>query len=182
MARDREGHKSKRSGAGAQEASVISVPCVQPEEPNEDRATTNTEWKERRAKELQWHMTHASPHFSEVEGDVGTASTLSRIEAGLGAASSGNAIEPFLMTSSQAAKFLTISERSLRRLRTMGLKYVVLGTSTIRYRRVDLESYIGESTCHFAPRTRATGTMISKFGVVDFMEVVKPKTTRRPRQ
>ncbi|MFD2175809.1 helix-turn-helix domain-containing protein [Rhodobacter lacus] len=182
MARERKGHVSNGAGADAQQASVISVPCVPPDEQNEDRATTKTEWKERKAEELQWHMTQASPQFSEVEMDVGAASTLSRIEGGLGAASRGNAIKPFLMTSSQAANFLAISERSLRRLRSTGLKYVVLGAGTIRYRRVDLESYIGESTCHFAPRTRATGTMISKFGVVDFMEVVKPKTTRRPRQ
>lgn len=97
-------------------------------------------------------MYDANAHMPREEGDVESSPSLSRLAVGSGPASHAKCIEPLLITSAQAAAILAISERSLRRLRNMGLKYVVLGTGIIRYRRADIESYIGENTCHFAPK------------------------------
>jgi len=85
-----------------------------------------------------------------------------------------------LLTPSEAAMLLSVSEKTLGRLRQAGLKFVLVGRS-IRYRADDLETYVESRTCHTAPKTRASGTMTSRSGVVDFMALAGPRISRKPR-
>jgi hypothetical protein len=89
--------------------------------------------------------------------------------------------DALLVDANKAAELLAISTKTLRRLRNDGLQFVVLTSGTIRYRRTDLEAFIGEKTCRFVPKIRATGTTTSRSGVVDFMAVAKPTTMKKPK-
>lgn len=90
---------------------------------------------------------------------------------------------PTLLTPAEAARHLTVSEKTLRRLRDEGLKFVRLRPGSIRYRLDDLDEFIrAKTTCHSAPAPRASGTTTSRSGVVDFMDLAARKTSRRPRR
>lgn len=86
-----------------------------------------------------------------------------------------------LLTPDEAADHLRVSEKTLRRMRSQGLPYIALTSGTIRYRAEDLNTFIDERTlqCHTARKARASGTTISKSGVVDFMEAVRPRITKK---
>ena len=86
-----------------------------------------------------------------------------------------------LLTPSEAAGILQVSEKTLSRLRTSGLKFVLVGRS-IRYRADDLTQYIESRTCLSSPKTRASGIMTSRSGVVDFMALAGPKISKRPKR
>ncbi|WP_175482078.1 helix-turn-helix domain-containing protein [Gemmobacter aquatilis] len=87
------------------------------------------------------------------------------------------------MTPDEAAALLRVSTKTLRRLRDKGLPYVMLTSGTIRYKPEDLTSFIAGRTqqCHSAPKARASGTTTSRSGVVEFMALAGPRTSRKPR-
>ncbi|WP_435170871.1 hypothetical protein [Falsirhodobacter sp. 1013] len=73
----------------------------------------------------------------------------------------------------------------MQRLRsTGGLRYVALSPQRIFYKKEDLDSFIEDRTqqCHTARKARASGTMTSKSGVVDFTALAGRKTTPKPRR
>ena len=85
-----------------------------------------------------------------------------------------------LLTPAEAAGILRVSTKTLQRLAKAGLRSVRVGRS-IRYRPDDLAQFLEAAACHTAPKTRASGTTISKSGVVDFMAHAAPKISRKPR-
>lgn len=86
-----------------------------------------------------------------------------------------------LLTAAEAAALLHVSEKTLRRQHRAGLSYVKLGRKTL-YRPDDLQDFIKANTCHFVPKTVATGTTTSRSGVVDFMDRVARKTSKPQRR
>ncbi|WP_288997999.1 helix-turn-helix domain-containing protein [uncultured Gemmobacter sp.] len=90
---------------------------------------------------------------------------------------------PTLLTPDEAAKILTVSTKTLRRMRDEGLKFVRLRAGTIRYRQDDLDAFIeAKTTCHSAPKIRASGITTSRSGVVDFMDLAARRTLKRPKR
>lgn len=91
---------------------------------------------------------------------------------------------PQLLTPDEAALHLQVSTKTLRRMRDAGLPYVMLTAGTIRYRPDDLAEFVNNRTmtCHSARKPRASGTTISKSGVVDFMALAGRKTSSKPRR
>jgi len=87
---------------------------------------------------------------------------------------------PVLLTPAEAAGILKVSTRTLRRLAGRGLTAVHLTGGTTRYRLDDLTAFI-EGKCHTGPQIRASGTTTSRSKVVDFMDLVGRKTSRKPR-
>ncbi|WP_422386286.1 helix-turn-helix domain-containing protein [Paracoccus sulfuroxidans] len=99
-----------------------------------------------------------------------------------GRSQEGWVISP-LMTAEEAAGMLRVSTKTLQRLRTRGLPFVMLTPGTIRYRKDDIDAYLQEHTeCHTARKARATGTMTSKSGVVDFTALAEQRTMRKRKQ
>ncbi len=90
---------------------------------------------------------------------------------------------PALLTPAEAAARLKVSEKTLRRLRDRGLRYVMLSAGSIRYKAEDLVAFIEARSqeCRSAPKTPASGTMTSSSRVVDFMALAGPKISKRPR-
>ncbi len=89
-------------------------------------------------------------------------------------------IKTILLTPSQAAHQLGISERTLSKLRhERGLRYVLVSPRTIRYRANDLDDYLNAQAkvkepilCQnpSAKRARRTGTMILDSKVIGFTD------------
>lgn len=89
-----------------------------------------------------------------------------------------------LLTPTEAAAMLQVSTKTLTRLRSKGLAYVMLTGGTIRFRSDDLASFINNRTiqCHTVPKTRPTGTTTSRSGVVDFTEVAAQRTLKKRKR
>ncbi|OOY03233.1 hypothetical protein BMI87_18165 [Thioclava sp. F28-4] len=95
---------------------------------------------------------------------------------------------PRLLTPREAADRLRVSTKTLRRLRASGLPFITLTSGSIRYDARDLADFVGRNTkriepkCPIDPKVRATGTTTSKSGVIDFMDLAGPTTSRKRRQ
>ncbi|WP_083803430.1 helix-turn-helix domain-containing protein [Sagittula stellata] len=90
-----------------------------------------------------------------------------------------------LLTSDEAAEYLRVSTKTLRKLRRSGLPFAEISPGCHRYREDDLAAYVAAKVisetppCRTAPKARASGTTTSRSGVVDFTEVVALKTSKR---
>ena len=90
---------------------------------------------------------------------------------------------PALLTATEAAALLHISTKTLQRLRSRGLPFVLVSAGTIRYRPDDVAEFISEKTqCHTAPRPRASTITTSRSTVVDFTDLVERKASKPPRR
>lgn len=90
-----------------------------------------------------------------------------------------------LLTPKEVARMLSLSEKSLLQCRSMGLRFVKVTRGAIRYREEDVAEYIEQQTvkpCHSEKRTANTGTMTSKSEVVDFMDRVERKTSKKRKR
>ncbi|WP_417810032.1 helix-turn-helix domain-containing protein [Thioclava sp.] len=95
---------------------------------------------------------------------------------------------PPLLTPQEAAASLHISTKTLRRMRASGLPFITLTSGSIRYNAHDIADYLARKTqriepkCPIDQKIRATGTTTSRSGVVDFMALAIPKTSKKPRR
>jgi excisionase family DNA binding protein len=96
----------------------------------------------------------------------------------------GTMTAPALLTPAEAAARLQVSEKTLRRLRDRGLRYVMLSAGSIRYRAEDLSDFIEARVqqCRSAPKTPASGTTTSRSKVVDFTALAGRTPSKTPRR
>lgn len=91
---------------------------------------------------------------------------------------------PRLLTSTEAAKLLRVSERTLRDLRKHGLiRYVAVTDRKIMYRPQDCEAFIESRTRQAEARPQATRGVAARprsGRIVPFSEIIARGDKRRP--